>query len=147
MVYEYLLKNEGKLIPANILGIDVDAPFRDSRMFIKVLLDNNQIHNIIDINDNITSLNNMYSCKKNTFLIKQDTFNIKDFVVFIDNNAEKIHDNTIGVGWSETMIEYYNNIGIVVEKIETTGAYMVLFNEQQTWHIIPSCLMKLNIKY
>lgn len=139
----YYYKYNNKLIPIEIIGINTDAPFRDCRMKL-VINSNTPINEEININK-ITSLGEMYSKVKNNILLKVVDNKLKngDLVVFINNDAEKKHYFESSIGWGDDMYEFINNIGLVVDD-SIDGSYEILFNEEDSWSILPSCLLKIS---
>ena len=139
----YYYKYNNKLIPIYIQGVDTDAPYRNTH-FKLVLKNNVHISENININ-NIISLENMYSKNKIDVLLpisKDDNLINGDLVLFIDNNAASKHNNTYG--WCSEMSDSFNTIGVIVNK--RNDDYVVLFNEETTWTILSSCLLKISKK-
>lgn len=134
-------KYNGKLIPIHIVGVDTDAPFNHCEMNVIVKSDV-YINERIDITK-ITSLNNMYSNTKDKILLPISDMKEGDLVVFIDNNAEVIHNNSGNIGWCDEMSQYFNKIGIYLEDFDD-NSFNIMFNEERTWTIIPSCLLKVS---
>lgn len=141
----YYYKYNGKLIPIEIVGIDTDAPFDGCDMKVIIKTDFN-INEDIDLTK-IIIIHDMYSNKKNGILSESNNFKLKDLVLFIDNNTKEKHLYNNTVGWSDDMESKINKIGMVINDYGD-GSYEILFDEDNQWAILTSCLLKIsdNIK-
>lgn len=141
----YYYKYNGKLIPIEIVGIDTDAPFDGCDMKVIIKTDFN-INEDIDLTK-IIIIHDMYSNKKNGILSESNNFKLKDLVLFIDNNTKEKHLCNNNVGWSDDMESKINKIGMVINDYGD-GSYEILFDEDNQWTILTSCLLKIsdNIK-
>lgn len=141
----YYYKYNGKLIPIEIVGIDTDAPFDGCDMKVIIKTDFN-INEDIDLTK-IIIIHDMYSNKKNGILSESNNFKLKDLVLFIDNNTKEKHLCNNTVGWCDDMESKINKIGMVINDYGD-GSYEILFDEDNQWAILTSCLLKIsdNIK-